>query len=167
MTSIRVSRRPPAAFAPRRTTPARSTEELTDRIRSFFQAPFEQHLWPSVFGELMAQPLGMRPPMEVVETPEEYSVTAELPGMDRKDIKVEFEDGRLMIRGEKEETREEKADERRYLLWERTYGSFERSFSMDGVDTEHIGAEYKDGVLTVHLPKTPTAKVKGRKIPIA
>lgn len=166
MAGIRVSRRPPTGFVPRRAAPAHPTEATRDRLRRFFEAPFDQFPWPASFSDLMTQPLGMRPPMQVVESPEEFTVTAELPGMDRKDIRVEYEDGTLTIRGEKEEAGEEKEDERRYLLWERSYGSFERVFAMDGIEADRITAEYKDGVLTVHMPRTPETKSKGRKVPI-
>ncbi|HUF65882.1 MAG TPA: Hsp20/alpha crystallin family protein [Gemmatimonadaceae bacterium] len=139
---------------------------MRDRLRHFFDAPFETSSMAPLFAELISQPVGLRPPVEVTESPEEFVVTAELPGMEQKDVHLDFEDGVLTIRGEKEEVREEKGDKRRYLMWERSYGSFQRSLSLDGVDGEQIRANYKDGVLTVRLPKTPATKSKTREIRI-
>jgi HSP20 family protein len=166
MTSIRVASRPRTAFIPRRTGAPRSTTEASENMRRLFETPFGMPQWPSLFSEMLSQPLGLRPPFEVVETPDEFTVTAELPGLDKKDIHVEYEDGILTIRGEKEETKEEKKNDRRYLLWERSYGSFERSFSLDGVEPEKVTAGYRDGVLSVHLPKTAQTKSTSREVPI-
>jgi HSP20 family protein len=79
---------------------------------------------------------------------------------------VEFEDGVLTLRGEKEEER--KQENGKKFLYERSYGAFRRSFTFPRiVDAEKINATFKDGLLTVTLPKTAQAKAKGRQIPIA
>jgi HSP20 family protein len=166
MTSVRVPRRQSTSFTTKRTAPVRFGEDMRDRLRHFFDAPFEAQSMAPLFAEFMSQPVGLRPPVEVTESPEEFLVTAELPGMEQKDIRLDFEDGILTIRGEKEEMREEKGHKQRYLMWERSYGSFQRSLSLDGVDAEQIRASYKDGVLTIHLPKTQTTRSKSREIRI-
>jgi HSP20 family protein len=102
------------------------------------------------------------PAVDVVENPDAYEITAEMPGMDEKDIEVSLVDGAISIHGEKrEDRRDEKAD--RYLH-ERRFGSFERSFALPGdVSADQIQASYANGVLRVKLPKNPNAQPpKGR-----
>ncbi|HEX6317185.1 MAG TPA: Hsp20/alpha crystallin family protein, partial [Gemmatimonadaceae bacterium] len=84
-------------------------------------------------------------------------------------VEITFEDELLTIRGEKKlEKKEEKNGGAKYLLWERAYGEFIRTFTLPfAVDPAKIVAEMKDGVLAIHLPKTAIQKVKGRKIEIA
>jgi HSP20 family protein len=85
--------------------------------------------------------------------------------MDEKNVEVKFADGLLTIKGEKREKKEEKKKD--YHLSERSYGSFQRSFTVpDGVDADKIDATFKDGVLTVTLPKTPEAQRKEKQIAI-
>lgn len=104
------------------------------------------------------------PAVNVEETPEELLLTAELPGLRREDVELEIENNVLTIRGRKEETREEKG-ERRYHVWERRAGSFQRSFSLPRtVDGDKIAATFENGVLHVRMPKAPEAK--GKKIEI-
>lgn len=105
------------------------------------------------------------PDVDVTESDTEIRVTAELPGMEEKDIEVEMSGNRLTIRGEKHEEREEK--EKDYHLSERRYGSFRRSMTVpDTVNAAKVAAEMKNGVLTVTLPKTAEAKAKTRKVTI-
>src|ERR1700730_15274827 len=88
-----------------------------------------------------------------------------LPGMDESNIDVKFSDGTLTIKGEKKDEREEKQKD--YYLSERRYGSFQRSFGVpDGVDADKIEAHFKNGVLTVTLPKRPEAQKSEKKIAI-
>ena len=105
------------------------------------------------------------PRMDIKETKGALTVTAELPGMNQKEIDVSVHDGVLTISGEKKVGKEEKGTEYHYI--ERSYGCFSRSFSLpDTVETENVGAAYKDGVLTVTLPKTAKAVEQSKKIPI-
>jgi HSP20 family molecular chaperone IbpA len=86
-------------------------------------------------------------------------------GMDESNIDVKFSDGTLTIKGEKKDEREEKQKD--YHLSERRYGSFQRSFGVpDGVDADKIEAHFKNGVLTVTLPKRPEAQKSEKKIAI-
>jgi HSP20 family protein len=105
------------------------------------------------------------PAVDISEKEKDYEVTAELPGMEEKDIDVKFADGMLTIKGEKKEEKEEKKKD--YYLSERRYGSFQRSFQVpEGVDAEKIEASFKNGVLTVTLPKTAEAQKQAKKIAI-
>jgi len=105
------------------------------------------------------------PRMDIKETKGALTVTVELPGIDQKEIDVSVHEGVLTISGEKKVGKEEKGTDYHYI--ERSYGCFSRSFSLpDTVETEKIGAAYKDGVLTVTLPKTAKAMEQSKKIPI-
>lgn len=97
------------------------------------------------------------PAVDIVEKDKAYEVTAELPGMDEKNIEVKVANGTLCIKGEKEEDKEDKRKD--YHLSERRYGSFERRFQIpEGVDADKIEAKFSKGVLTVSLPKTAAAQ---------
>ncbi len=105
------------------------------------------------------------PNVDIAETEKAYKVTAELPGLDDKDIEVKISDSILTIQGEKKEEREEKKAD--YHLSERRYGSFQRRFALPtGVDAGKIEAQFKNGVLSVTLPKTAEAQMKEKKIAI-
>jgi len=105
------------------------------------------------------------PAVDVIESEKVYEITAELPGMDEKDIEVKVTDGSLTIKGEKQEEKEEK--EKDYYLQERHYGSFERSFELpESVDPDKIEASFKNGVLTVTLPKKAEAQKPAKKIEV-
>jgi HSP20 family protein len=139
----------------------RELNEMQNRMRTLFG--------PDFMLEPLTEPVGWVPKVEIMELEKELVVTAELPGLNREDIEITFEDELLTIRGEKKlEKKEEKNGGAKYLLWERTYGEFLRTFTLPfAVDPAKIIAEMKDGVLTIHLPKTEVQKVKGRKIEIA
>jgi HSP20 family protein len=99
------------------------------------------------------------PVVDVFENDTEYKITAELPGMSKKDIHVTMEDHVLTLKGERRYEHEEK-DEKCHRL-ERAYGSFTRSFTLPGAVTEDgIQAKFKDGVLTLVLPKSEEKKPK-------
>ena len=105
------------------------------------------------------------PEMDVKETDKEVRVTAELPGMEEKDVEVTLTEGVLTIKGEKrEEHDEEKGD---VFRSERRYGLFERSIALpNGIDANNAKASFKKGVLKVSLPKTPEAQSNRRRIAI-
>lgn len=110
------------------------------------------------------------PKVNVAETDKAFEVTAEIPGIDEKDIEVTLADGVLTIKGEKHEEKEEKDEKKNYHLVERSYGSFRRAFNVpDNVDEDKIKAEYDKGVLQLSLPKTKPSQPeqKARKISIA
>lgn len=106
------------------------------------------------------------PEIDATETDNEMRVTAELPGMEEKDITIELSGDRLTIRGEKRE--ESQSDEKDRHISERRYGSFLRSLRVpDSVESAKISAAMKNGVLTVVMPKSAVAKEKQRKIPVS
>ena len=108
---------------------------------------------------------GKAPAVDIAEREKEYEITAELPGLDESNVEVKFADGLLTIKGEKRVEKEEK--KKNYYLSERRFGSFQRSFQVpDGVDADKIAATFKNGVLTVSLPKSPEAQKKEKKIAI-
>jgi len=105
------------------------------------------------------------PEVDVTETGKEVRVTAELPGMEEKDLEVSLIDGALTIKGEKrEEHEEEKGD---YYRSERQYGAFERMIPLPSeVDADKAKASFKKGVLKITLPKTKEAQSNRRVIPV-
>ena len=105
------------------------------------------------------------PRVDVAETDAGVEVTAELPGMDEKDIEVAVSNDLLTIKGEKKHEREEK--KKGYYLAERSYGSFYRAIQLPaGVDGSKATAEFKKGVLTVTAPRTAEAAAKVKKIAV-
>ncbi|WP_257538427.1 Hsp20/alpha crystallin family protein [Sphingobium sp. CFD-1] len=109
--------------------------------------------------------LAIVPALELVDDEKAYRLTAELPGLDEKDVEINVADGVLSISGEKKE--EEERKEKGFLLSERRYGSFRRQISLPAdVDAEGIKAQFKDGVLTVTLAKDENAAARTRKIAI-
>jgi HSP20 family protein len=136
-------------------------EDLDGGLRSRFARPLfdVQSFWPREAG------WGTSPAVDVAETDNAYEITAELPGLDEKDIEVKFADGVLIIKGEKQEEKEEKKKD--YYLSERSFGSFQRSFQVpEGVDADKIEAGFKKGVLTVTLPKSAAAQKAAKKIAV-
>jgi len=103
------------------------------------------------------------PPVDIYETEQELVVKADLPDIDPKDLDIRVENNILTIRGERKF--EKKTEENNYLRVERAYGAFSRSFSLAStVNTEAIKAEYKNGVLTLTIPKREEAKPKQIKV---
>jgi len=99
------------------------------------------------------------PAVNVREDEDSFFIEAELPGMSREDIELEVEQNSLVIKGERRF--EQKEEGENYHFVERSYGSFYRSFTLPkNVDADGIGAEYKDGVLTVTVPKKEEVKPK-------
>lgn len=126
----------------------------------FSRSAFDvESFWPrSLFGQGM-------PAVDISEKEGSFEITAELPGLDEKDIELKLSDGNMIIRGEKkQETEETKKD---YHLSERHYGSFERMFNLPkGIDTDKIEASFAKGVLTISLPKKPEAIKPEQVIPV-
>ena len=125
-----------------------------DVFRGFDHSPVGTN---GFFGRSMAWPN-----VEVSETDTEMKVTAELPGLEEKDVELELADGVLTIRGEKQTETEDKDR----LFSERCYGRFERRIPVDEVALDKAAAAFKNGVLTVTLPKLPTAQRQTRRIAI-
>ena len=157
------------------TTPAlRPFESLRREVDNLFDA-FASGIWRSPFGRsffdiepawrTQSATMGAMPAVNAAETDKAYEITAELPGMDEKNFEVKVADGVLTIKGEKQEEKEEKNKD--YYLSERSFGSFQRSFQVpNGVDTNKIDPSFKNGVLTVTLPKSAEAQKAEKKITV-
>jgi HSP20 family protein len=124
-----------------------------DAFRGFDLAPF---------GSARAFDRLSWPQLDIEETDKEVRITAELPGLEEKDVSLDIANGVLSISGEKKSQTEDK--DRR--LNERYYGRFERRIPLEGVDEEKASASFKNGVLTIALPKSSKAKDNVRRIPI-
>jgi HSP20 family protein len=156
MSMLTTRRGPQAPLA--RLTPWADFEAFQDRI-------------DRLMGRLPTLPsaesgLTWTPAIDVQEKEKEYLLTAELPGMTEKDVTVHVEQNTLTIKGEKKTEREEtKEKDGRWHLIERSWGSFERSFTLPGsVDGGKVKAGFKNGLLTIHLPKREPSN--GRRVPI-
>ena len=117
---------------------------------------------------MLSEPRSQRPwtpAVDILETDNELVVKADLPEVDQKDIHVEIENGTLTLKGERKFEKEEK--ETGYHRIERSYGSFARYFSLpETVEPEKVKADYKNGVLTVTLPKKEIAKPRSIKVQV-
>ena len=120
--------------------------------------------WP--FGEREALSLAdWTPTCNVSETAEEYRIDAELPGVKPEDLEVNVEDRILTLRGERRDKREEKG--KKYHRVESSYGSFMRRFTLpDDADEDQVGADFKDGVLSVRIARAAPRESKARKIEV-
>jgi HSP20 family protein len=158
----------PPAPAPARESGLSALRREIDRVfQDFdrhFRFPFHRPLL-DVEPFLRTEISWAAPAVDLVEKEKEYEITAELPGMDEKNVEISVANGMLTIKGEKREEKEEKKKD--YFLSERRYGSFRRSFRLpDGVDAGKIEAAIKNGVLKVTLPKTAEAQKPEKKIEV-
>lgn len=142
----------------------REVERLFDDFR-----PFDWRLPSKVFGldapRMARGEWHVAPAIDVVEKDDAYEITAELPGLDEKNVDIKLSNHTLTIKGEKSETKEDRQKD--YYLSERRYGSFQRSFRLpEGVDADKVEASFAKGILTVKLPKTAEARKGEKKISI-
>jgi HSP20 family protein len=136
--------------------PFREMESLQDEVNRLFN--FSLGRWA---GEGASQPsdVTLVPAIDVSEHKNHVKISAELPGIDKKDLSVSMNGNTLIIKGEKK--REHKSEEEGVTREERTYGSFYRAITMPPtIDTSKVEASYKDGVLSLTLPKKEEAKPK-------
>ena len=105
------------------------------------------------------------PRVNIEEAKDRFEITAELPGLKKDDVKIEIKDRVLTMTGEKRVENGNK--DRNVYLFERSYGRFCRTFTLpDNVDAEEIGAEFKDGILKIAVPKTEEAKPKAIEVKV-
>lgn len=129
----------------------RDLDRLIDRFFDFDKELFDRDLWA--------------PEIDISESDEEYVVKADIPGIDQKDLSVTLSGGNLTIKGERREEKEEK--KKHFHRIERRYGSFQRTIQIPGeVDENKITANYRDGVLEIHLPKTEKTKPREIKVEV-
>lgn len=135
--------------------PFRELEDMSARLNRLFNQPRARRL-PDEEGTLLAD---WTPAIDVQETDSEYLVKADLPEVKKEDVRVDIQDGMLSVRGERRQEKEEQG--KTFHRIERAYGRFERRLAVPAeVDAQKVAAEFKDGVLNVHLPKSATAKPK-------
>lgn len=144
----------------------RDIDRFFDEFRPFdWRLPVSRPLLGLDMPRLRSPEWAVAPAVDVVEKDNEYEITAEMPGIDEKNIDVKLANRTLTIRGEKQEDKEEKGKD--YHLSERRYGSFQRSFALpEGVDVNGIEASFTKGVLTVRLPKSEDARKAEKKISV-
>ena len=141
-----------------RWNPTRELNRMHDDLNRLFGGLFTGDPLETSFARGAWEPV-----VDISETPESYVVTAELPGLTKDDVNINYEDGILTIRGEKKQEKEEKR--KNYHRVERSFGVFERSFRVPSrVLVDKIEAKFKDGVLNLMLPKAE--EVRPKEIPI-
>jgi len=162
----------------KKTTPAAATtldvwrslrsemDRLFDRFSTGFGMPALRRMFDiEPIGHFESSLAFPTPAIDVNEDENAYRITAELPGLEAKDLEVSILGDTLVIKGEKQQEKEQK--EKNYHLTERSYGSFQRAFALpDGVARDNIAADLSKGVLTVILPKTAEARKPAKKIEV-
>lgn len=139
----------------KRWDPFREMEEMSER----FSRLIDRGLATRIGGKEALTSIDWSPEVDIIESEKEYLIKAELPEIKREDVKVSVEEGVLTIQGERKQEKEEKG--KKFHRIERSYGAFERSFTLpDDADEGKVSAEFKDGVLIVHLPKSEKAMPK-------
>ena len=142
--------------------PFRELEEVSDRLNRMFARPVAS----GTNGKETMIVADWTPSVDISETEGEYLIKAEIPDVKKEDVKVTVEDGVLTIQGQRKQETEEKGT--KYHRIERSYGSFVRTFSLpDVIETDRVKAEFKDGVLNLHLPKSERAKPKAIEVKVA
>jgi HSP20 family protein len=145
-----------------RWNPWKELEEMEKRLTSVF-GPSPSGVTDNKEAMSVAQ---WSPLVDITEDEKEYIVKAEIPEMKKEDIKINVHDDVLAITGERQYEKEEKG--KKYHKVERAYGSFMRRFTLPvDADGSKVSAEYKDGILNVHLPKSEKAKPKAIEIKVA
>jgi HSP20 family protein len=141
--------------------PFRELEEMEKRLSTMFG---RQSLRPDGEKEALTV-VEWSPLVDISEDDKEYLIKAEVPDIKKEDIKLAVQDDVLTISGERKSEKEEKG--KRYHRVERTYGSFMRSFTLpEDADGSRVSADYKDGMLNVHLPKSEKAKPKSIEVKV-
>lgn len=142
--------------------PFRELEDMTERLNRMFARSSTR----TAGGKEHLTVADWIPTVDISETDQEYLIKAELPEVKKEDVKVTVEDGVLTIQGERHQEQEDK--NRKYHRVERSYGTFMRSFTLpESVDEAGVKAEYKDGVLSLHLPKVEKVKPKAIEVRVS
>ena len=154
-------------WSPFRLSPSLDPFRAFDEMRNRFFA--ELGLRGPIFRtdpEEWFTPTEWMPPVDIEEDDRKYLLKAELPGMKKEDVTLKVEGGTLSISGERKEEKEEK--DKKHHRVERSYGAFVRSFALpEAVLSEKLSAEFKDGILTVHVPKDQKAKPKAIEVKVS
>ena len=106
------------------------------------------------------------PALDIVDSKDKYTISVEIPGINKKDVHIEIEDNTLMIKGEKKSEKIDKNDD--HYVHERCYGAFRREIQLpSNSNTDNISAKYNDGVLTLKIPKIKVSEKKTKAISIS
>lgn len=142
--------------------PFRELEDVSDRLNRMFARPAPS----GAHGKETMIVADWTPSVDIQETEGEYLIKAEIPDVKKEDVKVTVEEGVLTIQGQRRQEKEDKGT--KYHRIERSYGSFARTFSLpDVIEADKVKAEFKDGVLNLHLPKSEKAKPKAIEVKVA
>jgi HSP20 family protein len=143
--------------------PMRDMVSIQDEMNRLFDRFFSRDLMD---GEEYLQTSQWSPSMDISENKDEFVVSAELPGMSKNDIQVTFVDGSLKIEGERHKEKEDKNVN--YHRVERVHGKFCRSFQLPtAIQQNKISAEFKDGILTIRLPKAEETRPKAIDVKVS
>ena len=141
--------------------PFRELEDMSERLNRVFSRPSLRNS-----GKENLTVADWMPTVDISESEGQYLIKAEMPEVRKEDVKVTVENGVLTLQGERRQEKEEKG--KRFHRVERSYGSFVRSFTLpESVDESSVKAEYKDGVLNLHLPKSERVKPKAIDVKVA
>jgi HSP20 family protein len=146
--------------------PFHELDEVQNRLSTFFRGFPEFGRFPKrMFGNGDVTLPDWSPQVDISEDDKEYLVKADLPEMKKEDVKVTVENDVLSISGERKSEREEK--KKKFHQIERSFGTFLRTFTLpDDADSNKIAAEFREGVLKVHLPKRPVAKPQAVEVKV-
>ena len=145
-----------------RWNPFKELQEIENRLANYFGRPNVR----SENGEEAMTVAEWSPRVDITEDDKEYVIKADLPEVKKEDVKLTVENGVMCISGERKYEKEEKG--KKYHRVERAYGSFMRSFAVpEDADGTKVSAEYKEGVLNVHLPKSEKAKPKSIEVTVS
>jgi HSP20 family protein len=145
-----------------RWNPFKELEDMEKRLSGYFGRPAVR----AESGKEAMTVAEWSPRVDITEDDKEYVIKADLPDVKKEDIKLTVQDNVMSISGERKYEKEEKG--KKYHRVERSYGSFMRSFTLpDDADASKVSAEYKDGVLNAHLPKSEKAKAKSIEVKVS
>jgi len=140
--------------------PFSEVDSLVNRLM-----PVAPGAWPRLAVPGNGKTFDWAPSADISETEREYVIRAELPAVKKEDVQVTVDGGMITVKGERKQHKEDKSE--KFHRVESFYGSFERSFSLpDNVNADAIRCESKDGILSVHIPKTETQKNKPKQISV-
>ena len=143
--------------------PLREMDEAQNRFNPFFLAGFPNRMGSGEIHSLTVA--DWSPEVDISQDDHEYLLKADLPEMKKDDVRVTVEDGILSVSGERKSVKEDQ--KKKFHRIERSFGNFRRSFTLpEDADSTKVTAEFRDGVLKVHLPTTPIARSKAIEVKV-
>src|SRR6476660_5933156 len=143
--------------------PLREMDEAQNRFNPFFLAGFPNRMGSDEIHSLTVA--DWSPEVDIIQDDHEYLLKADLPEMKKDDVRVTVEDSILSVSGERKSEKEDL--KKKFHRIERSYGNFRRSFTLpEDADSTKVTAEFRDGVLKVHLPTTPIARSKATEVKV-